>query len=81
MSITATKKQIADIARATKANCDKNGLGPVVNVFSDGTWMFGANENDVVARGAPGGGWDYRETCLHYPMTAADVAEHISRIE
>jgi hypothetical protein len=66
---------IAEIAAATKANCHPEGIGHVINVFSDGTYMIGASENDIIARGDGNNGWDYRICCLRYPMTRKEVAE------
>jgi hypothetical protein len=74
-----TQRQIAKIAAATKANCSANGLGHVISVFGDGSHMLAISQNDVIARGAPGGGWEYRIACLKYPMTRDEVAEELSR--
>jgi len=76
--MSITKVQIAGIARATKDNCHPDGFGACVNVFADGSWLYGHSENDVIARGADGDGWDYRIACLRYPMTRATVAEALA---
>ena len=72
-----TTRQISDIARQTK-QCSPTGMGMCVSVFSNGDCMQGFSENDTIARGAAGGGWDYRIACLKYPMTRQHVAEHLA---
>jgi hypothetical protein len=78
---SATKistRKINEIAKATKEYCHKEGLGQCINVFSNGDWLFGHSENDVIARGDGNGGWDHRIACLRTPMTRAQVAEYLS---
>ena len=72
-----TTRQIAEIARATKA-CSRNGMGLCISVFSDGDCRQGVSENDVIARGDGNGGWDHRIACIKYPMTREQVAEEMA---
>lgn len=62
--------KINEIARATK-ECPRL----TVNVFPDGTFLYGASENDIIARGDWKGDWIYRIFCIKYPMTRKQVKE------
>lgn len=72
-----TKKAIAEIASASKRICHPEGLGHGISVFRDGTWMLSISSNDVIARGAFGGGWEYRLMYIAHPVTRAQAEEMI----
>lgn len=72
-----TKKKIAEIAAASRRICHPEGLGHGIAVFPDGSWMLAISSNDGIARGAFGGGWEYRLAYVAHPMTRAQVEEMI----
>lgn len=67
-----TKSLAARIARDSK-ECCQNGHG--MALFADGSTIFAISSNDVVARGASGGRWDYRIKYISRPMSRAEAME------
>jgi hypothetical protein len=78
MTTTITKTQINKIARATKTYCHRNGYGMQIVVFADGSYQEAFSSNDVIARRANDGGWEYPILRLSVPCTRDGVTAAIA---
>ena len=78
-----TRKQINDIARATKS-LPRHGYGRQILVWASGSYSEATGPNDTVARGNACGGcwrWEYPIARITTPCTRAQAAKIIARAE
>jgi hypothetical protein len=71
----ATRKLTSEVRR-----CCHHGHGAAI--FADGDVMQAISSNDIIARGAPAGGWEYRIAYVDDPtVTTADLQNIFDRSE